>query len=206
MNKGWIDYFSPQLYWPVNRYAQSYPVLLGWWGKENTKQRHLWPGISIGRDTTDKNVDETLNQIMIDRGMEPDSRGVIHWNISSLIKNTRLADSLTKSVYRTKALIPASSWLSDRIPKSPEVNVSKSERGGEISWTTKDDKDIFNWVVYTKYGRVWENRIFPASARSVTVNLGLYTGQYANSVLESVIVTAVDRFGNESDKKVIAVK
>ena len=31
LNKGWIDYFTPQLYWPINRMAQSFPVLLGWW-------------------------------------------------------------------------------------------------------------------------------------------------------------------------------
>jgi uncharacterized lipoprotein YddW (UPF0748 family) len=51
LNKGWVDYFSPQLYWPVNRYAQSYPVLLGWWAGENKMNRHLWPGISVGRDS-----------------------------------------------------------------------------------------------------------------------------------------------------------
>ncbi|ULT46250.1 family 10 glycosylhydrolase [Niabella defluvii] len=25
LNKGWIDYFSPQLYWPTSKLAQSYP-------------------------------------------------------------------------------------------------------------------------------------------------------------------------------------
>ena len=48
LNKGWIDYYSPQLYWPVNQIAQSYPVLLGWWKDQNLKGRHLWPGINIG--------------------------------------------------------------------------------------------------------------------------------------------------------------
>ncbi|MEO6818987.1 MAG: family 10 glycosylhydrolase, partial [Ginsengibacter sp.] len=30
LNEGWIDYFSPQLYWPISRIKQSFPVLLGW--------------------------------------------------------------------------------------------------------------------------------------------------------------------------------
>ncbi len=34
LNEGWIDYWSPQLYWPINQIPQSYPVLLGWWVKE----------------------------------------------------------------------------------------------------------------------------------------------------------------------------
>ena len=54
LNKGWIDYFSPQLYWPINRIPLSFPVLLGWWANENKKNRHLWPGISVGRDTSAK--------------------------------------------------------------------------------------------------------------------------------------------------------
>ncbi|MEI9810180.1 MAG: family 10 glycosylhydrolase [Bacteroidota bacterium] len=75
LNKGWIDYFTPQLYWPINRTLQSFPVLLGWWEGENLKKRHLWPGISVGRDTSAKNVNEILSQIMIDRGMTPASKG-----------------------------------------------------------------------------------------------------------------------------------
>ncbi len=28
---GWLDYLSPQLYWPVDSPQQSFPVLLNWW-------------------------------------------------------------------------------------------------------------------------------------------------------------------------------
>ena len=41
LNKGWIDYFMPQLYWQINNVPLSFPVLLGWWESENTKGRHL---------------------------------------------------------------------------------------------------------------------------------------------------------------------
>ena len=54
LNKGWVDYFSPQLYWPIGRIAQSYPVLLNWWQKENYLQRHLWPGISLSGISKDE--------------------------------------------------------------------------------------------------------------------------------------------------------
>ncbi|MCB0562519.1 MAG: family 10 glycosylhydrolase, partial [Phaeodactylibacter sp.] len=71
LNKGWIDYFTPQLYWTINRIPQSYPVLLNWWAGENAKKRHLWPGIRISRDTLPDKVNETVNQIMITRGAVP---------------------------------------------------------------------------------------------------------------------------------------
>ena len=28
---GWVDYFSPQLYWRIDAPQQSYPALLAWW-------------------------------------------------------------------------------------------------------------------------------------------------------------------------------
>ena len=33
LNKGWIDYFSPQLYWPINRIPLSFPGVVGMVGE-----------------------------------------------------------------------------------------------------------------------------------------------------------------------------
>jgi len=204
LNKGWIDYFSPQLYWPVNRYGQSYPVLLGWWGSENKMNRHLWPGISIGRDSTDKNIDETLNEIMIDRGMQPQSKGVVHWNISSVIKNQRLADTLVKSVYKKQAVVPASPWLDNKAPVAPTATVSLQNNFAEIKWKHPNDKDVFEWIVYYQYGTVWTYQILNRNEHSLQIQKSAGAGSVQG--LKNIIVTAVDRTGNESEKKMIEVK
>jgi uncharacterized lipoprotein YddW (UPF0748 family) len=206
LNEGWVDYFAPQLYWPVNRYAQSYPVLLGWWGQENKKNRHLWPGISVGRDTSDKSLDETINEIMIDRGMQPQSKGVIHWSISSVTGNPRLADTLIKSIYRKQALVPASPWLDNKSPDAPEAKISDDEDPSliKVTWTHSNSKDIFHWIVYYKIGENWAYRILPSnemSARIERLNLAPMRGK-----TNRIIVTAVDRTGNESEMKEIEVK
>ncbi|HWR33709.1 MAG TPA: family 10 glycosylhydrolase [Chitinophagaceae bacterium] len=204
LNKGWVDYFSPQLYWQVNRYAQSFPVLLGWWNSENKKNRHLWPGISVGRDSTDKNIDETLNQIMIDRGMQPQSKGVIHWSISSVIRNQRLADSLIKSVYKKQALVPSSPWLDKQAPLAPVVSTSSENDLLKISWTHPDEMDVFCWVVYYKYNNRWSYSIVSGNNRSLSIKK--MPGEKAQQqVLNAVIVTAVDRTGNESKKTEVSV-
>ncbi len=78
LNEGWIDYYSPQLYWKISQTAQSFPVLLGWWEQENHKNRHLWPGINIDFGGDDPNIIETVSQILITRGMLPESKGTIH--------------------------------------------------------------------------------------------------------------------------------
>lgn len=201
LNKGWLDYFAPQLYWPINRYAQSYPVLLGWWSNENTMKRHLWPGISINRDSSNISLNETLHQIMIDRGMEPQSMGVIHWSISSVIKNSRLADTLLKSVYKKQALVPASPWLNNKIPNAPIVSFQKMDKQTNINWSQADEKDITHYVVYFKYGNKWNYEIVNNNTKSFTL-----TNSLESNKLNEIIVTAVSRTGMESEKKVIGFK
>src|SRR5690606_30022614 len=159
LNKGWIDYFTPQLYWPVNRIQQSFPVLLGWWNQENTHQRHLWPGISVGRDTTDKNADETFNQVMISRGMLPNSMGVVHWSISSLTSNPKTSKVLLDGPYKKKALVPSSPWLDNTRPAPPTVTFSHLQDEINISWTPENQNDVFRTVVYYRYGNLWNYEI-----------------------------------------------
>jgi uncharacterized lipoprotein YddW (UPF0748 family) len=45
LQQGWLDYLAPQLYWPIDRVGQQYPVLLDGWMAENTARRHMWPGL-----------------------------------------------------------------------------------------------------------------------------------------------------------------
>ena len=49
LQNGWADYFAPQLYWPIAPPQQSFPVLYDWWVSQNTKQRHMWPGLATYR-------------------------------------------------------------------------------------------------------------------------------------------------------------
>jgi len=200
LNKGWVDYFTPQLYWPINRISQSFPVLLGWWASENTMKRHLWPGISVGGDTSAKNVNEILSQIMISRGMLPESKGIVHWSISSLTKNPNMTKGIKDGPYRQPALVPASPWLDDKAPEAPSVKVST--QGGEVSlqWEHPDANDVFHYVVYYSYGNTWNYTIVSGKERSFTVKKP--AGQ-ANIqiVVTKVAVSAVDRTGNESAVK-----
>lgn len=204
LNKGWLDYFTPQLYWPIKRIAQSYPVLLGWWSGENTKHRHLWPGISVGRDTSGRTVDETINQIMISRGMTPESKGVLHWSISSDVQNTNLAKALDAGPYKVGALVPASPWLDKIEPEAPNVLTSKQQDSLQINWTHNNEADVFRWVVYYRYNKIWSYKILNRKDR--IIQLKMTTGDKTPLALNAIAVTAVDRTGNESKFKEIAIK
>lgn len=194
-NKGWVDYFAPQLYWPINRLPQSFPVLLGWWSTENTMNRHLWPGISIGRDTSAKTVNETLNQIMITRGMMPKNSGVIHWSLSSVTGNPNMGKMLIDGPYKSQALVPTSPWLGNAIPQSPSVTSKQIGDSLIVNWSHKNEKEVFRWVVYYQYGNSERYQILNRGEKRLSIPV-----QNGSNKLVKVSVTAVDRLSNESNR------
>lgn len=202
LNKGWIDYFAPQLYWPINRLAQSFPVLLGWWQGENTMHRHLWPGISIGRDTSAANTREITNQVMIARGFLPNSMGVVHWSIGQLIGNPGLMQSLAAGAYKQQALVPASPWLGDKAPNPPNPKAFLNDSMVVVTWKEPKAKDVTQWVVYQRYAKQWQYRIVTGMELSIPIKLGIQAGKDW-ATLEEVQVSAVSRTGIESEKKTV---
>lgn len=204
LNKGWIDYFSPQLYWPTTRLSVSFPLLLGWWQEENTHQRHLWPGINIATDKNGSaNNQEIISEIMIARAMVPKSPGVIHWSMNSLTNNPSLTKEIKEGVYKKPALVPASHWLNKTLPKAPEVLIGNQGDSLLIKWSSKEN-DIFKWVLYYQYENKWEHQIFNREEKETI--LKLFNNKLSKQAkLKYIIVTAVDRTGNESAQKPIAI-
>ena len=108
--QGWCDYLAPQLYWPRAQEKQSFSRLLTWWGDQNTKERHLWPGMFTSRVTGKEKgwpADEIVEQVKLIRA-EAAARGStigepsghIHFSMRALMDNTGgIADAL-KELYR----------------------------------------------------------------------------------------------------------
>ncbi len=201
LNEGWIDYYSPQLYWKISQTAQSFPVLLGWWERENLQKRHLWPGINIDFGGDDPNLIETVSQIMITRGMLPESKGSIHWSIGPLLKYPNLSAGILENAYKKKALVPPSPWLNDEAPAIPAVNLVNQGDQVMVEWEHPSEKDIFQWVVHYKFNGAWDYKILSKNERSL-----LLPKKVNGHALSVVGVTAVDRTGNQSEfveKKVV---
>jgi uncharacterized lipoprotein YddW (UPF0748 family) len=211
LNEGWVDYWSPQLYWPINQIPQSYPVLLGWWVGENKENRHLWPGLSIGRVPGEQGVDEVINQIMITRGMVTGYPGNVQWSIGSLVRREELVAGIFQGPYREQALVPPSPWLDDQPPEPPSVAAQVQGEQVLVTWDHGDLNDVFRWVVYHELDGSWHYEIFDRGDRSATIPL--YGEALADSAgverdpdepaeptrpVSVVAVSAVDRTGNES--------
>jgi len=203
LNKGWIDYFTPQLYWPTNQMKQSFPVLLGWWESENVVGRHVWPGINLGLEEKEEHKGEIASQILISRGILRDNPGTVHWNIGPLMKNDSLAKSLLNGPYHRNALVPASPWLDEEVPAAPDFKLKNSKDDIHLSWIQNELEETFRCVVYYRYENSgWEFKILNLNSK----NIEIPKVNTEENKLEKVGITAVDRTGNQSSFKELEIE
>jgi uncharacterized lipoprotein YddW (UPF0748 family) len=197
-NKGWVDYFTPQLYWPISRVALSFPVLLDWWKAENKKERNLWPGIILsGKSSHSEIATETVNQIMTTRGIVTDGPGNMFFSMKQLMssKDTILFKSLSEGPYKTPALIPAYPFLRSKAPKAPELSITPNGDSVTVSWKSGAKEEITHFVLYIKNDGKWSPQIFSSKILSTSLKT-------AGSKITAVAVSAIDRYGNESRKTI----
>lgn len=191
LNYGWIDYFSPQLYWPIDREAQSYPVLLQWWQSQNTHHRYIWPGINdYNAQKTERGADEIHNQIMINRGIAHNGPGVIHWSVGSLFKNDTLLNRLKNTVYKNPALVPPLTWDANGVLLlSPVLTVyDKKENELQLAWEKENKNNAVFTLVQSQYGEAWETKITGTN----TLDLSL---KKKGETLNKIRLTFIDRYG-----------
>lgn len=194
LNQGWVDYFSPQLYWPIDSKGQPFQPLLQWWKDENTKNRHLWPGLNTVEVKVADKPSEIVNQIAITRRLLPQNTGEIHWSIAGLTKNPRMLSTLKNESYKEKALIPQSPWLKAESLAKPELNYTTTGQSVSLKWSAKKQEQVFLWVLYAKYGDNWETEILDKTGSEKTL-----AKSKNGKELNNIAIRAIDRLSNESD-------
>lgn len=193
LNEGWCDYFTPQLYWPISQTPQSFPVLLDYWKTENLQHRHVWPGLftsRVGDQGRPFPPNEIPAQIEVTRGRSGQS-GHVHFSMKALMQNREgLADQLRDGLYTTAALVPASSWLDTTPPAQPTAAISPSDPS-ELILSAGDDEPVWQFAVWSqKADMSWHFRVLPGHVRSLTIE----------PETRRIVMTAVDRCGNESSR------
>lgn len=201
LNKGWVDYFSPQLYWPVESKGQPFEPLLSWWKSENTMNRHLWPGLNTVEVKASDRPTEIRNQIEISRQVLGNDAGEIHWSIAGLTKNANMLPTLKNGPYKEKALVPRTTWLKAVPLQAPTLFINDNGGSAQISWSTKNIGQVFQWVLFTQYNGVWEMEILTLDQLSKEI-----PKSKDGKTLNAVAVKAIDRLGNESDYTAKKVK
>ena len=200
LERGWLDYLAPQLYWQIDPPQQSYPALLNWWLQQNPKHRHIYAGIALSRLRRGWPSSEYVRQVSISRHRKGFlwwqqnklSLGNIFFSMKIFCDNVSgVNDVFKQSVYPTPALPPTMPWL-DHYPPSPPIDVTV--KSGVISWNLDQSGDVFSWALYRRTGRHWTlAKVFNKTTTTTKVTPGNYA------------LRAVDRLANESQKWVITV-
>ena len=192
LRDGTIDYLAPQLYWETARKGQSFPVLLDWWKSQNSKGRHIWVGVAPYRIGSNENFTaaEIANQVRLTR-VSPLTRGAIHFSLKSLRNDLGgIQKVLRGEVYARGALVPGSPWVKAARLLPPRVRVARGAGFVRAVWTERGPGKAFWFVVYVEDESGWSYSVLPAAEKSIALS--------ADRKVRQVVVTAVDRLGNES--------
>ena len=215
LREGWLDYFTPQLYWPIAQVPQSYPVLLDWWLRENVKKRHMWPGHNASRAAGTAWAPDELNaQVRATRASG--ASGDIHFSMRALMPVTTvrrdsvlvgvatqppreasaavLADRLRAELYTEPALVPASPWMSSTRPTRPSATITLDTATGDyaVRLTPAAKSRVAWWTVRARTASGWKSWVLPgAQTRLVVAGRG-------EERAPRVMVSALDRYGSES--------
>ena len=193
---GWLDYLAPQLYWPIGREGQPFAALLDQWVAENTRQRHLWPGLYTSQVTQGQRIgerawpaSEILGQVKLLRQRGDKAAGHIHFSMAALMQDRDgVASKLQAGPYAQAALVPATPWLDDQVPPAPTLRAEARR----VSIEPGAGEAAALWAVWRRQGGQWRFAVLPGVQR-----------QFDTEGADLAAVSAVDRVGNQSAQHVI---
>jgi len=199
LREGWLDYFTPQLYWSLTSKGQPYGPLLEWWNGENVKKRHMWPGLFTSRvfleGASHWEPFEILDQVDFTR-KNAEASGNVHFSVKALQPvDSPLANQLAASQYAHQAIPPASSWLDGNRPAKPNASVQRLGNDIYVAMSPGDDTDVRLWAVWIKVADSWTQQIVPAWSHALDLN------DYKDANV--VVLQAFTRLGIESEPHIL---
>ena len=124
LEKGWVDYIAPQIYWEHDHPLVNYDTLIQWWNK-NSYGKNLYIGHGMykaGTSSAWRDKNEMPYQIKKMRALE-NTNGSIYFSSSSFNNNiNNWNDSLQQNYYQKPALLPSLPWLVQYKVETPVVN------------------------------------------------------------------------------------
>ncbi|KAL3842463.1 hypothetical protein ACJMK2_020482 [Sinanodonta woodiana] len=197
LHEGWVDYFSPQIYWQIDPPQQSFTTLLDWWIQQNTKQRHIYAGMFAG-NTLLKHwpLTEIGRQIIESRARSNHlSLGDIQYSMKYFRDNSvGISDYFKQHLYQNPALCPEMSWLTAGLPVVHSAT-NLTIAGHIMTWQKDNSGVIHLWSIYKKKADLWE--LIAVIDKDTVVYNAKSNGEYA--------VRGVDRANRESVPTIIHV-
>lgn len=202
LEKGWIDYVAPQLYWETGHKLVDYYMLLDWWSR-NTYGNHLYIGHGIYRALESrtgrwKDPAELPRQIKAIRD-NPNVQGSIFFSSATFKSNPNgWSDSLRNNYYKYPAIIPPMEWI-DSIPPISPLFENLENDGVRLYY--RGSEPIKAFAVYkvsdSESGDMNNAILIKIIVADKTADLYLNTLPALNS--DKIFISSVDRNNNVSE-------
>ncbi|MGC1514732.1 MAG: family 10 glycosylhydrolase [Maribacter sp.] len=157
MQKGWVDYVAPQIYWSMDLPVASHRTLVNWWAKNNYGTKlYIGNGAYKVRNNSDiawNDTKELPRQLELARET-PQIAGNIMFSAKSLMSaNEDVVDYIHKKYYIKPALTPAFPASKEEVIPTPRlVNVQRTDT--EVVLEFDNLKQMHYAVVYTSGRKV----------------------------------------------------
>jgi len=202
MEKGWIDYCLPQIYWHIGHPQADFEMLANWW-KNNAFERTTYVGHAVYKSETTSTVMEWRQpgelplQIELLRRI-PEIEGSAFYSSNHFFRNLMgFQDSLKQNLYKNPALVPPMPWI-DNVPPLPVSKIKKS--GTKVKWKvekTENEMDKpYRYLIYLN-----EKNSNSPGHFFIQNNFTECRFERANKKRKKyeVRVSALDRLNNESE-------
>ena len=154
LQKGWIDYVVPQLYFHIGFDLVDYEKTLKWW-YDNAFGAKLYVGMAAYRVGSDRapqwrEPDQIPRQLRLNRSLE-NVHGHVFFSAKQLFQNPLgLTDSLANAFFPTPALFPLRKGPIPAPIDPPEIkSVRATQSGIKITWKGGDPGNLpGHWVLY----------------------------------------------------------
>lgn len=207
INKGWVDYNIPQIYWEIGHKAADYEELIKWWSRF-AGGRPLFIGQDVERTVRAADLkNPQRNQMSAKFGLQRGLRGIqgsCLWYSAAVVRNEEnYATALQKNYHRTPALQPLFPFIDDEAPGKPrKLKTMWMPNGYYLFWTapkgTQEMDVARNYVVYRFEQGERIDLFNPEHIVAITPQT-FYRLPYENGRKKAVyVVTALDRLQNES--------
>lgn len=210
INKGWVDYNIPQIYWEIGHKAADYDTLIRWWSK-NASNRPLFIGQDVERtvkaaDLKNPNQNQMQEKYRLQR-LLPSIEGSCQWYAAAVANNVGgYADALQLKYHRAPALQPLMPFIDDKAPRKVKgVKAVWTADGYMLVWRepkakTEMDK-VYNYVVYCFRKGEKVNLNSPEHIVTITPRTYFKLPYMDGKQRFTYVVTALDRLQNESKAK-----
>lgn len=215
INKGWLDYCVPQIYWEIGNRAADYDTLIKWWN-QYAVGRPLYIGEDIERtvkyaDPKNPNRHQQAAKMALHQQL-PAVNGTVLWYSKAAVDNVgNYGSNLRNAYWKYPALQPSMPFIDNSTPKKvKKLKPVWTQDGYILFWTQPKGSTWKNKAEkYVVYRFAKGDKIDLNDTRkiyTITTNTFCKLPYVNGNVKWTYVVTALNRLQNESKARKKKIK